>query len=143
MAKSKTSFAPDDSCTRGQVVTFLWNSMGRPEPVSTENPFTDVSETDYFYKPVLWAVENKITAGTSTTTFSPSKNCSYAHILTFIYNSVGKPDFTGEGLYYTDAFNWAEKNGYLENTYVEPFSANADCPRSSTIQYLYKYYLSK
>ncbi|MGI5875119.1 MAG: S-layer homology domain-containing protein, partial [Bacillota bacterium] len=66
-----THFGPDQTCTRGQVVTFLWRAKGCPEPASAKNPFKDVKTTDYFYKAVLWAVENGITNGTSGTTFSP------------------------------------------------------------------------
>ncbi len=88
---SATTFSPDKTCTRGQVVTFLWRAAGCPEPEATENPFADVSESDYFYKPVLWAVEKGITDGTTPTTFSPGSTCKNSHILTFIYRAVGEP----------------------------------------------------
>ena len=60
---TETTFGPQATCTRAQAVTFLWRAMGSPEPVSTANPFTDVASSDYFYKPVLWAVEQGITNG--------------------------------------------------------------------------------
>jgi hypothetical protein len=87
---SATTFSPDASCTRGQVVTFLWAAAGRPAPVSTDNPFTDVSEKDWFYQPVLWAVENGITAGTSPTKFSPDASCTRAQVVTFLSKVYGK-----------------------------------------------------
>ena len=86
--KSKTKFGVGDPCTRGQVVTFLWRAEGEPEPTSAANPFKDVSETDYFYKAVLWAVENGITNGTSKTKFSPAKTCTRGQVVTFLYRDV-------------------------------------------------------
>ncbi len=86
--KSRTKFGVGDPCTRGQVVTFLWRAEGEPEPTSAANPFKDVSETDYFYKAVLWAVENGITKGTSKTKFSPAKTCTRGQVVTFLYRDV-------------------------------------------------------
>jgi hypothetical protein len=85
---SKTKFGVGDPCTRGQVVTFLWRAEGEPEPTSAANPFKDVSETDYFYKAVLWAVENGITNGTSKTKFSPAKTCTRGEVVTFLYRDI-------------------------------------------------------
>ena len=85
---SKDAFGPKNTCTRGQVVTFLWRAAGSPEPKSKTNPFTDVKTTDYFYKAVLWAVENGITNGTSDTTFSPGNTCTRAHVVTFLYRAM-------------------------------------------------------
>ena len=84
-----TTFGVKSSCTRAQVVMFLWAAAGKPEPTSTDNPFTDVREKDYFYKAVLWAVENGITGGTSPTTFSPKQTCTRAQVVTFLYKAVG------------------------------------------------------
>lgn len=78
------TFKPLNSCTRAQIVTFLWRAAGQPEPASTNNPFTDVSTGDYFYKPVLWAVENEITNGTTKSTFAPLGTCSRAQAATFL-----------------------------------------------------------
>ena len=74
--KTDTQFGPEEDCTRGQIVTFLWRAAGEPAPTSSENPFVDVPEGAYYYKAVLWAVEKGITAGTSETTFSPEKTCT-------------------------------------------------------------------
>ena len=86
--KSKTKFGVGDPCTRGQVVTFLWRAEGEPEPSSAANPFKDVSETDYFYKAVLWAVENGITKGASKTKFSPTNTCTRGQVVTFLYRDL-------------------------------------------------------
>ena len=82
---SDTAFSPDASCTRAQVVTFLWRAAGSPSPKSTENPFGDVSSGTYYYDAVLWAVENNITNGTSDTVFSPDGVCTRAQVVTFLY----------------------------------------------------------
>ncbi|MBQ6947192.1 MAG: S-layer homology domain-containing protein, partial [Clostridia bacterium] len=71
-----THFGPNESCTRAQAVTFMWRAAGCPEPTSEINPFTDVKKKDYYYKAVLWAVENGITAGASATTFAPNAPCT-------------------------------------------------------------------
>ncbi len=139
---SKTTFSPDRSCTRGQVVTFLWRSAGCPEPKSSKNPFTDVKDTDYFYKPVLWAVENGITDGTSATTFSPAKTCTNAHILTFIWRAVGRPGDNGAektSQWYADAFNWAKGNGLLGESFGPDYDVKDECPRKNVVYYLYNY----
>ncbi len=83
-------FAPDASCTRAQLVTFLWRAAGRPEPETTVSPFTDVQDPNsYYYKAVLWAVANGVTAGTSNTTFSPNETCTRAQGVTFLYRGIG------------------------------------------------------
>ena len=66
-----TTFGPTAECNRAQVVTFLWRAAGSPEPTSTTNPFTDVKESDFYYKAVLWAVEKGITNGLTADTFGP------------------------------------------------------------------------
>ncbi|MBQ6947241.1 MAG: S-layer homology domain-containing protein, partial [Clostridia bacterium] len=71
-----THFGPNESCTRAQAVTFMWRAAGCPEPTNKTNPFTDVKKKDYYYKAVLWAVENGITAGASATTFAPNAPCT-------------------------------------------------------------------
>ena len=82
---SATTFRPDQTCTRGQIVTFLWRYNDQPEPTKTGNPFTDVPASQYYYKAVLWAVEKGITKGTSETKFSPDSTCTRAQIVTFLY----------------------------------------------------------
>ena len=86
---SSKVFGVNEVCTRGQVVTFLWRSAGQPEPKSTDNPFTDVSEKDYYYKAVLWAVGEGITSGLSKTKFGPGEECTRAQIVSFLYRAYG------------------------------------------------------
>ena len=87
---SDTAFSPDDNCTRAQVVTFLWRTAGQPEPKGKNNPFADVKSDSYYYKAVLWAVEQGITGGTSASTFSPDNNCTRAQVVTFLYRFINK-----------------------------------------------------
>ncbi len=133
---SPTTFSPFKTCNRAEVVTFLWRAVGKPEPAGAENPFTDVSESDWFYKPVLWAVEQGITEGTSPTTFSPKGSCRNDHILTFIYRAVG----AGEDGWFMEAYNWAVEKGLIEGTYSGEFDLTAACPRANVVEYLYRYH---
>ena len=82
--KTETTFAPNDPCTRAQVVTFLWRAAGSPEPTLSESPFTDVTETDGYCNAVLWAVENDIASGIKADEFGATKTCVRAQIVTFI-----------------------------------------------------------
>lgn len=87
-----TTFGVGKPCNRAQVVTFLYTAAGKPPVEASNNPFTDVKETDYFYSAVLWAVENGITGGTTPTTFSPKQTCTRAQVVTFLYKAMTNPD---------------------------------------------------
>ena len=87
---SETTFSPEQECNRAQVVTFLWRAKGEPEHTLTEHSFTDVDATQFYYEPMLWAVENGITEGTSATTFSPADICNRAPVVTFLYRAYAK-----------------------------------------------------
>lgn len=132
---SETTFGSFDNCTRGQVVTFLWRAAGNPEPTSANNPFADVNSSDYFYKPILWAVEKGITAGTSADTFSPDETCSSAHIITFLYRAAG----IGENGWYEDAKNWASEAGLLNGTNIS-VDPDENCPRGAVVTFLERMY---
>ena len=86
----ETHFGPNQACTRAQAVTFLWTASGQPEPTITENPFTDVKKKQYYYKAVLWALENGITAGVDETHFGPNQTCTRGQIVTFLYNTFAE-----------------------------------------------------
>ena len=135
---SKTTFSPAATCTRGQVATFLWRASGSPEPKTTSNPFADVKESDYFYKAVLWAYENKITNGTSKTTFDPEGTCTSAHVITFLWRANGKPAADHSGTeYYAEAVAWANENDLLAGTDT-PFAPENLSPRADIVTYLYR-----
>jgi hypothetical protein len=142
---SATTFAPEATCTRGQVVTFLWRASGSPEPASANNPFSDVKTGDFFYKAVLWAVEKGITSGTGANTFSPGATCTSAQIVTFLWRSKGQPSAGGtsslaadyKGQYYADAVAWADSTGLLSGT-GSAFAPNNNSPRADIVTYLYR-----
>ena len=101
---SATTFSPNASCTRAQIVTFLWRASGSPEPKTASNPFTDVAANAYYCKAVLWAVENGITTGTSATTFSPGAPCTRAQGVTFLWRANGRKAASAAG---TDSARFA------------------------------------
>ena len=130
-----THFGPMNTVKRCESVTFLWRAMGCPEPSSYTNPFKDVKSTDYFYKPVLWAVEKGITNGTTATTFAPNDTLTTAHMITFLYRTKNP----GKDGWYNVAANWAG-TGYGG----KPFGVNTavnnttDCPRAYVVMFLQK-----
>ena len=138
-------FSPNASCTRAQMVTFLWRAAGSPAPKSTVNPFTDVSASDYFYNAVLWAVENGITTGASADRFAPGATVSRAQTVTFLYRANGSPAASGASFsdvaaddYYANAVAWAVQNGITTGTGNGKFSPNADCTRGQIVTLLYR-----
>ena len=141
-----TTFAPNNSCTRGEVMTFLWRVAGKPKPTSTTNPFTDVKSGKFYYKPVLWAVENNYTNGTSATTFEPGKVCNRAEVVTFLWKIAGKPapkttenpfEDVKPGKYYYKAVLWAVENGITKGTSDNTFSPLDNCTRAQVVTLLY------
>lgn len=144
---SSTTFSPHQACTRAQAVTFLWRAAGSPEPESTKMPFTDVAKGSYYYKAVLWAVEQGITSGTSANTFSPNTKCTRAQIVTFLWRADDtSPEWTGStgfsdvsvSAYYWFPVRWAVKEGITSGTSATTFSPNADCTRAQIVTFLYR-----
>ena len=139
-------FSPDGICTRAQAVTFLWRAAGRPAPESRTMPFTDVPADSYYYDAVLWAVENGITKGTSSTTFSPDDTCTRAQIVTFLWRSEQSPaagssnPFTdvSADAYYADAVLWAVKEAITTGTTRTTFSPGAECTRAQIVTFLWR-----
>ncbi|MBE6996654.1 MAG: S-layer homology domain-containing protein, partial [Ruminococcaceae bacterium] len=126
-------FGPNNTVKRCEAVTFLWRAVGCPEPTTTKNPFEDVKESDYYYKPVLWAVEKGITVGTDATHFTPEQTCSTAHIITFLYRTLNP----GQDGWYAVAEGYARGKGLLDGLTlkVEP---GVDCPRRDVVLFLYR-----
>ena len=144
---SDTTFSPERGCTRGQVVTFLWRAAGQPDPKGSKNPFRDVKSDAYYYKAVLWAVENGITSGTGANTFSPDDTCTRGQIVTFLWRANGKPKQTGSsnpfkdvrsGDYFYDAVLWAVKNNVTAGTSKTAFSPSDTCTRGQVVTFLYR-----
>ncbi|MBQ1372169.1 MAG: S-layer homology domain-containing protein, partial [Oscillospiraceae bacterium] len=116
---SELSFSPNISCTRAQIVTFLWRAKGKLQPTTTNIPFVDADATAYYYDPLCWALENKITNGINETQFGPELPCTRAQVLTFLWRAAGSPepernsnpfvDVQKENYYYK-AVLWAVEN---------------------------------
>ena len=143
---SATTFAPNASCTRGQMVTFLWKAAGSPEPKSLTTAFTDVKSGAYYEKAVAWAVENKVTTGTSATTFSPDATVTRGQSVTFLWKANNSPAaasasaFTdvAASAYYASAVNWAVEKGVTSGMSATTFAPNSDCTRAQIVTFLYR-----
>ena len=148
---SSTTFSPYKSCTRAEIVTFLWRAAGSPEPTTTRNPFRDVNAVTHssYYKAILWASQKGITSGTSATAFSPDQVCTRAQIVTFLYRYAGQPSgyysnpfkdvgATSEASYYK-AILWAVGKGITTGTSATTFSPYASCNRAEAVTFLYRY----
>lgn len=148
---SSTTFSPYKSCTRAEIVTFLWRAAGSPEPTTTRNPFRDVNAVTHssYYKAILWASQKGITSGTSATAFSPDQVCTRAQIVTFLYRYAGQPSgyysnpfkdvgATSEASYY-NAILWAVGKGITTGTSATTFSPYASCNRAEAVTFLYRY----
>ena len=139
-------FSPDYTCTRAQIVTFLWRAAGSPEPKAMSG-FSDVPENSYYAKAVAWAVENGITVGTSRTTFSPEATCTRAQSVTFLFRAAkasadGTPAFSDvtANAYYAEAVKWATDNGITNGIGGGLFGPNNDCTRAQIITFLWRLY---
>ena len=143
---SATTFAPNASCTRGQMVTFLWKAAGSPEPKSLTTAFTDVKSGAYYEKAVAWAVENKVTTGTSATTFSPDATVTRGQSVTFLWKANNSPAAEGTsaftdvaaGVYYAPAVAWAVEKGVTSGMSATTFAPNSNCTRAQIVTFLYR-----
>ncbi len=129
-----TTFSPSATVTRAQAMTFLWRAAGSPQPSSTVSPFTDVVDPDsYYYNAVLWAAEQGITTGVTTTTFGTGSPVAYDQMLAFLARASGAD--TSGGSWSQAAIDWAADNGLTDGL---TFSAKGACPRSDVIYCLWK-----
>ncbi len=139
-----TEFMPDDSCVRGQVVTFLWRASGCPEPKG-DCPFTDVSENSVYYKAIIWAAEQGITTGFYDGTFRPNDPVSRAQFVTFLWRAEGKPDTSltknifndvSEKSPYYPAILWAYENGVTQGYGGNLFKPDMTCTRWHVVLFM-------
>lgn len=141
------TFSPEDSCTRVQMVTFLWRAAGSPEPESMENPFTDIDTDMYYGKAVLWAIEQDITQGTGENTFSPDDTVTREQAITFVFRAGGQMgaradlSFTDvdSNAYYADAVSWAVANDITKGVSDTEFGTDRDCTRAQIVTLLYRW----
>jgi len=148
---SAAAFDPNGSCTRAQIVTFLWRAAGSPEP-KTMKGFDDVASNAYYAKAVAWAVENGITTGTSASKFSPNDPCTRTQAVTFLFRYAaangmeavtmqellsGYADAASVPSYAVSAMNWALAAGILQGDGVK-LMPNATCTRAQIVTFLYR-----
>lgn len=140
---SATTFSPDATCTTAQILTFLWRASGSPEP-TIENPFSDVSDTDYYAKAALWAHEKELISGH---TFAGSTPCTRSMTVTYLWKLVGSPATGMSGFAdvpaaadYAQAVAWAVNQGITSGTSANSFSPSQTCTRSQIVTFLYRAY---
>lgn len=141
----KSTFSPNDVCSRYQIVMFLWRAAGQPEAKAAVS-FADVKPGDIFYEAVQWAVERGITNGTSSTSFSPFAPCTRGQIVTFLHRSAGSPTISGAcdfsdvsaGSFCRDAVIWASSEGITKGTSAGRFSPNEGCTRAQVVTFLHR-----
>ena len=144
---SPTTFSPDNTCKRCEVVTFLWRAFGA-EKMTGDNPFTDVKSTDYYYDAVLWAVGNGVTNGTDPTHFSPENPCTREQVATFLWRALGKPASTMQCSQFADVQDkerysftpilWAFENGVTNGMRKNAFVPENPCTRAQIVTFLYR-----
>ena len=144
-----TTFVPNGSCTRAQIVTFLYRAAGSPEVAeNVTNPFTDVSKDSVYYNAIMWAVEKKITTGITETTFEPNSPCTRAQIVTFLYREAGSPelakdaanpfsDVSDSSVYY-NAILWAVEKKITTGVTGTTFVPNDTCTRAQAVTFLFR-----
>lgn len=148
---SATTFTPNASCTRAQMVTFLWRANGSPV-VNYAMSFTDVPADAYYAEAVRWAVSEGITTGTTATTFSPDATVTRAQAVTFIYRNVQAQGsgFTGNWMfpcpftdvpadaYYFESVQWCAMKNITSGTSATTFSPDATCTRAQIVTFMYR-----
>ena len=149
-----STFSPDKSCTRKEVMTFLWRAFGSEESTASI-PFTDVRSTDYYYKAVRWAVENGIAKGITATTFCPDQVCTRGHVVTFLYRAkvpnsrhiIYSPETMRAVKNFVDvdansfcakAVRWALENGVTNGMDSTHFGPDLPCTRAHIVTFLYR-----
>lgn len=144
---SNTAFSPNATCTRAQILTFLWRAAGSPEPTGT-NPYKDVKSSDYFYKVALWAKEKGI-YNPGGTTFGPNAQCTRASTVEYFWRFAGAP--SAERVPFSDvaqsstldkAVSWAVRKGITNGTGGTAFSPNTTCTRAQIVTFLHRYYVT-
>lgn len=139
-------FGPDLNCTRAQIVTFLWNQAGKPEPKAQASAFLDVDQKEWYFKPVMWAVEQDITAGIGGGKFGPEQSCTRAQAMTFLWKRLGRPasavevsfrDVTEDDWFYAPV-QWAVEHRITSGVGDGAFGAEDTCLRAQIVTFLYR-----
>lgn len=145
---NQTEFRPSNNCTRAQMVTFIWRLAGSPKPKAKECKFSDVTSDKYYFEPVIWACEKKITTGYDDNTFRPDESCLRRHAVTFLWRFAGCPAPTGtdakfkdvkETDYFYNPVLWASEKNILAGYEDGTFKPKGECLRRQMVTFLYKY----
>jgi len=142
--KTDTAFAPDETCTNAQILTFLWRAAGKPT-TATSNPFSDINDGNYYYNAALWAYEKGMVGGME---FNASLPCTRSQTVAYLWQAAGKPivstssSFTdvGADADYAAAINWAVEKKITSGTSSTAFSPDATCNRGQIVTFLYRAY---
>ena len=137
---SDTTFSPDDTCTRAQILTFLWRAVGSPK-ADTQNPFSDVSADDYYYDAAIWASEKGMV---SSDKFEGNMPCTRSSTVTYIWKNAGCPPASVLGTFrdvdtganYAGAVAWAVASGVTSGTSSAEFSPDMICSRGQIVTFL-------
>lgn len=139
-------FAPEQPCTRAQVVTFLWRRAGKPTPESRENPFLDVPAGSFYEQAVLWAFQTGITTGTDGSHFSPNAVCNRAQVVTLLHRFRGCPEpfltvsfpDVPAGSFFRKAVLWAAQTEITLGMDSGLFRPELSCNRAQIVTFLYR-----
>ena len=140
-------FSPGRTCTRAQIVTFLWRAAGSPEPEARDCPFEDVKPGAYYSKAVCWALERGITSGADAAFFRPGGGCTREQVVTFLWRAAGSPEPGEEdcpfpdvkpGSYARKAIAWAVERGITAGVSAGAFGPKRSCTRAQIVTFLYK-----
>lgn len=147
---SGTTFSPNELCSRAQAITFLWRSKGSPEPTLQNSPYADVSASDFFYKPVLWAFENGVTTTATDGQFHPDNSVTRSETVTFLWRAEGSPEKQNQGGspfvnvtqddWYYEPVCWAYEQGIIGRDDTYTFDDSADVNRAQYITFLDREY---
>ena len=145
---NQTEFRPANDCSRAQMITFLYRLQGEPKTKATTCKFTDVKKNDYFYKPVIWALEQGITTMSSDKKFNPQTICTRAQTVTFLWRMAGKPEPIAKTCrfqdvkksdYFFKATIWASEKKIVAGLSDGTFNPQGKCLRRQMVTFLYKY----
>lgn len=140
--KTETTFAPGETCTNAQILTFLWRANGQPEPAAA-NPFTDVTQSNYYYRAALWAAEQGLVSGSA---FGASAPCTRAMTVSYLWTLAGKPEDEKSAAFtdvaadapYAKAVAWAVEKGITAGKTADAFAPDAVCTRGQIATFLYR-----
>ena len=139
---SESTFSPDVTCSKAEILTFIWRACDSQEP-TISNPFTDISSDAYYYNAALWAYENGMVNGTA---FSPDTPCTRSMAVTYLWEKEGRPTSSMPANFvdvnsnadYAQAVSWAVEQEITNGTSATAFSPDEICSRAQIVTLLYR-----